>query len=552
MNSNKGLFPWRMAIACALFSYLYSWSGQYASYSLLTSVFGLFALGYGIVAAWGFRSVLGFLPLWWQLKKPTGLYGTSFKPTIKDAVEFGLALDNSDGDGFPAAALDGKILYYRGNSHVTCVASNGAGKSASVSIPMGFSVGKHKSLIFTGKGAEMSDIVGPYRRDVLKQDVFINDVWGISGEPNYCINPTGDLHEFVEREDTEALDISDGRSLILIPEAKGDQKYFVDFARPILSDSIIFGVYNELDCGELSGNLPWVYQQFSGSEKHVKTFLQDMAGCEIYSGRIKRSGERLLGLLNQSPKTGLSVIGEITNALSLFDPATKLGQSIICSDFDVKRIKQKPTTIGICIPPDKINSHGLYAGLICDMLISTSLRARKLDVQCVFLLDEFGNLSKGEIPSIRTAQYLGRSLGTQLIMFAQDTSIFERYEEPSAFVTQSEVYMAWSVRDTKDAEELSKRSGNTSVMVENTNLNQDMSGDTNSQYSVGVTEKSVPLYRPDEFLQMQDYTAALFYKQNPPIMTDLVHYQSVKEWLAYANTNPAIQMDGVPVKYSLN
>lgn len=61
-----------------------------------------------------------------------------------------------------------------------------------------------------------------------------------------------------------------------------------------------------------------------------------------------------------------------------------------------------------------------------------------------------------------------------------------------------------------------------------------------------------PLYRPDEFLQMPDYTASLFYKQNPTMMVDLVHYQSVKEWCDYAKTNPSITMDDVPVLYSLN
>ena len=181
-----------------------------------------------------------------------------------------------------------------------------------------------------------------------------------------------------------------------------------------------------------------------------------------------------------------------------------------------------------------------------------SLRANTFEPQVTFLLDEFGNLSKGEIPSINTAQYLGRSLGTQLVTFVQDTSIFERYREPSAFVTLSEVYMAWSVRDTDDAEELSKRSGNCSVMVENTNLQQQAGGEPGADYSVGLSEKSVPLYRPDEFLQMPDYKAAVFFKQNPPIMADLVHYQSVDAWRDYAASNPAIPMDGVPVTYRLD
>lgn len=543
---------WRFALACAIFSYLYHWSTQYPANSLLSTVLACFAFGYGIAALLKLYSNFSFLPLWWSLKKPTGIYGTSYKPTVQDAVHFGLQLNNKDGDGIPIAALNGKIFYYHGNSHLTFVASNGAGKSASVSIPIGLSIGKHKSLIFTGKGSELAEILGPYRQDVLGQEVYINDPWGITNQPNYCINPIGDLHEFVEIEDPEALDIATGRVLLLISETKGENKYFDDYARPVLIDTIIHLVEHENSTGELTGNLPHLYKIFSGSDTELKEFLTEMARSEIYSGRISRSAKRLLTLLKTSPKTAMAVIGVITNALSLFDPATRLGQNIICSDFDINRIKKEPITIGACIPPDKINSHGTYMGLLIDMLLSASMRAQSLKPKCVFLLDEFGNLAKSEITSIRPAQYLGRSLGTQLIIFAQDTAIFNRYEEASAFTTQAEVYMAWAVRDTKDSEELSKRSGNISVMTENANMPQSMSGQSTDQYSVGFSEKGIPLYRPDEFLQMPDYTAALFFKQNPPMMVDLVHYQSVKEWCDYAENNPSITLDNVSVRYSLS
>lgn len=552
MERPKGFFTLRMMIACAIFALLYHWSKQYSSFEIVPLILGLIAIAYGIAALWGLRGIFTHLPLLWMLNKPTGIYGTSYKPNVKDAVSFGLSLDDKNGDGIPIAALNGKRLFYMGNSHCSFVASNGAGKSASFSIPIGFHVGAHRSFIFTGKGSEMAETVGAYRRDVLGQDVYIVDPWNISTAQHYCINAIGDLHEFVDRQDPEALDIARSRALILIPDGKGENKFFSDYAQPILTDAFIYGVWNELDCGELSGNLPWLYEQFSGSQSQVKEFLSQMSRCEIYDGRISRSAQRLLSMLNEAPKTGMTIIAELTNALTLFDPATTLGQNIICSDLDITLIKKKPITIGICIPPDKINSHGAYAGLLSDMLISASMRAREFEPKCVFCLDEFGNIARGEIPAIRPAQYLGRSLGTQLLTFVQDTSIFERYEEPSAFVTQSEVYMAWSIRSTKDAEELSKRSGNTSVMVENTNLPQGGKADNDGDpYSVSLSEKSIPLYRPDEFLQMDDYKAALFYKQNPPIMTDLVHYQSIKEWADYAISNPNIQIDNVPILYKL-
>lgn len=147
--------------------------------------------------------------------------------------------------------------------------------------------------------------------------------------------------------------------------------------------------------------------------------------------------------------------------------------------------------------------------------------------------------------------YLGRSLKTRGIFFVQDTGIFERYEEPGAFTTQAECYLASAVRSTKDAEELSKRSGQYSAVIESVNLPVDTVQGADGAYSINLPEQGIPNKRPDEILQLKDYTGLLFFKQNPPITVDLVHYQSVQEWRDYDEDNPDIELEDIPVKYRL-
>lgn len=503
--------------------------------------------GIGFVREWRWRRALG------PMTEPSGLYGTAFDPDVEDATSFGLVLDNPDNHAFLIAGKEGRLLYCETDSHVCILGPSGTGKTASVSTPIALSL--NTNAIFTGKGIELYLAARKWRKDVFGHEVRHWNPYNLGGVGCDNINLLADLFPFIERNDPEAIEIAKGKSLLLVPKPKdsgGDNAFFPLFAGGFLGPAMNYFVWLEIETGEPVGNLPTLYRRLCGSIDDFRGFLFQMERCDGLEGSIALAAKRFISLLTTSPKTAMSVLGVISNALDSFDPASKIGKSITRSDFDVHGITHKKMSIFFSNKPDKVQDSPAV-GLAVEMFIGISLRDQRKNRRVVhFILDEFGNLCGGPIPGVGPMLYLGRSLKTRGIFFVQSTSIFDRYDEPGAFISQSACFLATAIRDVDDAEFLSKRSGQFSAIVESTSLPVSNKRGMSDDYSIGLSEQAVPTRRPDQVLQMKDYTGLLFYRQNPPIEVDLVHYQSVDQWRDYAEKNADIQLDNVPVKYRLN
>lgn len=80
-----------------------------------------------------------------------------------------------------------------------------------------------------------------------------------------------------------------------------------------------------------------------------------------------------------------------------------------------------------------------------------------------------------------------------------------------------------------------------------------LKGADGGSLSLSLSEKGVPLIREDEFLQLPDFKAVLFYRQNPPSMIDLVSYRQVEPWRSHARPVPGAPPPGadLPVRFRL-
>lgn len=494
------------------------------------------------------------------MKTPTSLYGRTDFPVAGDAEHLGLRISNPDGDGIPVGAA-GNILYYDGPGHFSIRAPTNAGKSESSAANICFALGAHRNIIATAKGAELAWLCSRYRRDILKQNVFIINPWRLMaghGLPCHDFNPAGHLVKLADASNPELIDKARAIALILIPEppgASGENKFFRLQARDLFTWSIVFVAIQEADTGELCCNLPFLFNRLCGSHEDLQTFLGDMQRCDLYEGTVRRAAGRFLGRLERSPKTAESILAEAQNGLQIFDPAGPLGKSMAYSDFDPRDLKNRdqPTSIFIVIPPEKSQTHSVFAGLCLNTLIDVCVEADRFIPRVTIVADEFANLSDGPLPAILPTLYIGRSRGVQLVTYVQDTQSYAaRYgSEASAFTTQAEVTMAWSIRSVKDAREYSERSGMRGVVTESGTV--PAGGDGDGRYSLGVSEKGVPYFRPDEFLHLPEFKAVLFYKQHPPLIVDLVSYRMVDPWCRHAQAVPgAPPLKPLPVKYKAN
>ncbi|MBS7537745.1 type IV secretory system conjugative DNA transfer family protein [Ancylobacter lacus] len=549
--------PWSAALSAALlfliWRFLVSIDASPVLIWLYAALVGLFALVTlrGLIAAFRWSRLLK------AMREPTGLFGRTSFPTAEDAEDLGLSFSNEDGNGIPLGGVGDRIIYYKGPAPISIRAATNAGKTESSSALICFALGAHRNVIATAKGAELAWLCGRYRSKILRQLVVYIDPWRLMrklGLPSHDFNPIGHLVDYAAGGSSELIDKARAAALILLPEPDsgggGENKIFRVLARDLITWCIVYLALWQAETGELSSNLPYLFRKLSGSTSDVEAFFREMLLCDAYEGSVRRGAERFLSRMMKAEKFAESILSEAIAALDLYDPAGPLGHTTDYSDFDPKDLKNpdRPTTVFLIIPPEKTTLYGPHIGLCMNTLIDLCIEADRFLPQVTVVADEFASL--GVMPSAVPALMMGRSRGVQLITYVQDTQSYARYaKEASAFTTQSEVLIAFSIRSTKDGEEYSKRSGQRSVVVESNSVPL-QAGSPAGNHSLSLSEKNIPNLRPDEFLQLPDFTAAVFFKQHPPLIVDLVSFRAVAEWRQHAEPMPgAPPLKDLPVKY---
>ncbi|WP_439629967.1 type IV secretory system conjugative DNA transfer family protein [Shinella sp.] len=545
--------PWVAAVLSFLSFLLYRFLDGMGAASLFVWLFGALSALFGMITVTGLWRVLQEERLQRALTQPSGVSGRLDFPSADDAEEMGLSFSNEDGNGIPLGGTGDKIIYYTGPGHLSIRAPTNAGKTESSSASICFALGKHRNIIATAKGAELAYLCGPYRA-ALGQSVFYVDPWRIMrplGMDSHDFNPIGHLVRYAGSP--ELLGKARESVSILQPEpdgGMGDNRIFLTQSRDLLSSIAAYLAIREAETGELCCNLPFLFTVICGSSSDLQDFLQEMRRCDLYQDSIRRAADRFLGKMERAAKTAESILTSAQDALQLYDPGGPLGRVTEYSDFDARDLKnpETPTTVFLIIPPEKSYSYGSFIGLCLNSLIDTCIEADRFEPRVTVVADEFANIAEGKLPAILPCLYVGRSGGVQLITYVQSTESYSRYgKEAEAFTTQSECVLAWSIRSTKDAEEYSKRSGQRSIMTEN--ISTPFSS-ASGPHSISLSERAIPHMRPDEFMQMPDFTGVLFYRQHPPVTIDIVSYRTVDPWHRHARPMPgAPPLKDLPLKY---
>lgn len=556
MAGNAPPAPWVTALLTLTSYVIYRLLDSSGFNAFAVWMFGGLAAYCGLVTLTGLYRIFEGERLERFFKRPSGLHGRLDFPSAEDAEKLGLKFSNPDGNGIPIGGVGDKIIYADITGHGSFRSPTGGGKSESSSALICFALGKHRNIISTAKGAELAYLCGPYRK-ALGQQVFYIDPWRqmqALGLPSHEFNPIGHLVRYAEQRNPELFSKARESVSIILPlpaNGEGDNRIFSTQAQDLLSGFAAFSAIREAETGELCANLPYLFKVVCGSNTDLQKYLQEMHRCDLYEGSIRRAADRFLGKLERNPKLAESILTVAADALQLFDPAGPLGRTTELSDFDAGDLKnsKKPTSVFIVIPPEKSATYGSFAGLCLNSLIDTCIEANRFEPRVTVVADEFANIAgEGKLPAILPTLYIGRSRGVQLITYVQEVDSYSRYgDEASAFTSQSEILVAWNIRNTKDAKEYSERSGLRSVVGEqvSTSLRH-----AEGKYSISLSEQSIPYIRADEFMQLPDFTGVLFFRQHPPLRIDLVSYRAVKPWRSYAKPMPgAPPLKNLPVKY---
>ena len=184
--------------------------------------------------------------------------------------------------------------------------------------------------------------------------------------------------------------------------------------------------------------------------------LLDMAVNDGAGGLAKDAAYRLLrGGGTNEIKSILSSLDRHTEWLS--SPA--MVDTLSSSTFDLKDLKEKPTSVFLIIPPEYLNTHNRFLRLFVNLMVAQMSIGGRSKIPTLLLLDEF--LALGRMEEIEKAYGLMAGYNIILWPFIQDLGrLRDLYgKSVNAFIANSRAVQVFGAVDDETKEFISKKIG---------------------------------------------------------------------------------------------
>lgn len=237
-----------------------------------------------------------------------------------------------------------------------------------------------------------------------------------------------------------------------------------------------------------------------------------------------KSKDKLLPLLNTSDTTYRSITSTFNERMSLYDDVN-VENITSNSDFKFEDLGINKTVLYCCIPDESKIYYSLISIIVSLMyktlvMLCNEQENKKLPVDLVFLLDEFGNTNP--LNDITSMVSVGRSRGLFYNYYLQSIQQLDNlYGKEVSQIIQDNCGLAYLKTNTQEtAEAISLRLG--SHGVETTSLNYSMSF-TNNNGNKGTSLISRRLMTADEIKQLH-YKTIILPTIGYPILRDTITY----------------------------
>lgn len=458
---------------------------------------------------------------------PSGVYGSASFMTPEEAKRAGLA----NPAGLFLGALDGMMLFHAGKAHCLTVAPARSGKGISAVIP-NLLHSQGSAYVIDPKG-ELAGVTARHRQETFGQKVIILNPWGLHGLPQHRFNPLAYLVDLYQdqaarrglTEEVAAL------ALQLIPEPEDARnRFFREGSRKLLRAFLQhFSSRGQPDrC-----TLPELWRVLQNATRLDAT-LVEMAGSDALGGIIADLADDIARTIEKNPESFQSFIEGATQAVSIFDPAGWLADSVAASDFSFAEMKTGKVSVYLVIPPDRVATHGAWLGLLTRQAIAAVAR-QPGNTPVLFMLDEFANM--GKLAGLSESLTLLPGLGVRVWIIVQSLdqlrTVYGR-EATNTILSQAEVQQYFAVQDHGLAKMLSDALGQRTVKTLSINLGRKEDDDPGESRS----EAARPLMSADEIRMIGKSEQILLIQSLPPIRAQRMPFWSVAPWCSWAAANP--------------
>lgn len=237
-------------------------------------------------------------------------------------------------------------------------------------------------------------------------------------------------------------------------------------------------------------------------------------------------------ITSSANKSGFPIVlGILDERLAMFGEKT-VAYATSASDFDFRELRKKKMSIYFSVPSAEMKKFAMLMNLFFTQSIQENSYVEPKNggvgddgeyiykYQCLYVLDEVAVM--GTIEVLKIAPALLRSFNVRFLIICQNKQQLRSEdlygkEGADAIMKALHIEIVFAPSDEKDAEEYSKRLGNTTVFDKNTNLNQ---GDKSNGRNIVNTKVSRPLMLPQEIVLMPYEKQLLFVqgtKDTPPV-----------------------------------
>lgn len=332
--------------------------------------------------------------------------------------------------------------------HMMTIAASRSGKGTSVIIP-NLLLWKGSTLVIDPKGTNAA--VTKRHREAMGQKVHVIDPFNILRAGNRArLNPL-DMIDVNAPDAREKINIITEALIVRDPNAK--ERYWDDSAQSVLAGLIAHLMTSPK---YEKPSLAMVRDLITIPNAEFDELLLDMAMNDGAGGLAKDAAYRLLrGGGTNEIKSILSSLDRHTEWLS--SPA--MVDTLSRSTFDLKDLKEKPTSVFLIIPPEYLNTHNRFLRLFVNLMVAQMSIGGRSKIPILLLLDEF--LALGRMEEIEKAYGLMASYNIILWPFIQDLGrLRDLYgKSVNAFIANSRAVQVFGAVDDETKEFISKKIG---------------------------------------------------------------------------------------------
>ncbi len=379
--------------------------------------------------------------------------------------------------------FNGQRLGYMDDKPMLTVASARSGKSSTVIVPTLLTY-PGSALVLDPKG-ELAGATAKHRREVLKQDVYVLDPFGCTEFDSACFNVLEELDPSSKHLIDDVDKIT--QSMILREGRDAEADHWTGSAQLLTRGLDLYALRlpkAQQHLGTVRQLMTLSYPPLLAAAKEAVKAVQKGEGAGPSEAEIAQrilfksmadSGDQFFGALAAAGQSFLRKYErERSSIMSTAETQTRFLDSPLLrevsrrSDFRLSALREKNTTIYLCMSVGEMESHYRWLRLIVRQALTELERQGpyprgKLPI--LFLMEEFASL--GHMPIMEQAAAYFPGFGVKLWMVLQDLSQLKRHypESWQTMIGNAGLVQFFATTDPVTNDYISARLGMTSFAL---------------------------------------------------------------------------------------